>query len=132
MLLRYCEHLVPLQTTVYLPVLNFNGGSRRSVHSNEDTFLHRRVFSSLFLIKSGSLESQNYLYRAHRNTHKIQVSYHKQRIWTEDCHLWVCLSLPMLVSSIQPSRLVSQHLLHEFTRVCLYNKESNHLEFVHY
>lgn len=73
MLLRYCEDSVPLQTTVYLPVLNFSGGYGRSVHTNEDGFVCRRVgffllffFPPFLLIKSGTLESQNYLYRACR------------------------------------------------------------------
>lgn len=47
MLLRYCEDLVPLQTTVYLLVLNFSGGYRHSVHTDEDGFVRRRVFPTL-------------------------------------------------------------------------------------
>lgn len=48
MLLRYCKDSVPLQTTVYLPVLNFSGGYGHSVHTNEDGFVCRGVFLFFF------------------------------------------------------------------------------------
>lgn len=139
MLLRYCEDLVPLQTTVYLPVLNFSGGNRCSVHTNEDGFVRQRVFWFFFvllLIKSGALESQNYLYCACRNTHTgfscliINRGFRIKTV-TYGC---VCL-LRSLSSLFSPLGLFLNTYLHEFPCVSatkLQRFDSVHLENVYY
>lgn len=133
MLLRYCEDSVPLQTTVYSPVLNFSGSYGRSAHTNKDGFVCQRGFFLIIILADKvrhswkSKLSLSCLLKKHAGSVCLIINQGcRIKTVTYGC---VCL-FSCLSAAISPSGLVSQHLLTQILWVCLFNKASK-VEVVH-